>query len=139
MNYQKTLNKIRTRRKKRTRAKIYGTAEKPRLSVFRSNRYTYAQLINDENGKTLVSASTKELEKSKTKGPASANLPVGKAGASSGRQNSKLKLAERLGELLAKKAVEKGITKTIFNRGKYNYHGRIKMVAEGARKGSLLL
>ena len=120
MNYQKTLNKIRTRRKKRTRAKIYGTAEKPRLSVFRSNRHTYAQLINDENGKTLASASTKEIKKSKVKG-----------------QMSKVALAEQLGELLAKKAVEKGIDKIIFNRGKYKYHGRIKMVAESARKGGL--
>ena len=120
MNSQKTLNKIRERRKKRTRAKVFGTAEKPRLSVFRSNRYTYAQLINDENGKTLASASTRELKAAKQK-------------------ITKQKEAEQLGELLAKKAVEKGIGKTIFNRDKYNYHGRIKMVAEGARKGGLQL
>ncbi len=121
-NQRETLNKIRERRKRRTRAKIFGTNDKPRLSVFRSNRYTYAQLIDDSVGKTIVGASTRELEKSKAKG-----------------QKSKVLLSEQLGELIAKKAVEKGIKKAVFDRGKYKYHGRIKAVAESARKGGLQL
>lgn len=120
MNKRKILNKIRLRRKRRTRAKIRGTAQRPRLSVFRSNRYTYAQLIDDEQGKTLVSASTKELMALKSK-----------------TLNPKLQQAEQLGELIAKKALEKGIKKAVFDRGEYKYHGRVKAVAEGARKGGL--
>lgn len=109
MKSKKILNKIRERRKNRTRAKINGTAERPRLSVFRSNCYTYAQLIDDEAGKTLVGVSIK-----KTKGS-----------------------SEKLGELIVKKAIEKGIKKAIFDRGNYKYHGRIKAVAEEARKMGL--
>jgi len=119
---EKALNLIRLRRKRRSRAKIFGTANRPRLSVFRSNRYTYAQLIDDEKGKTLVGASTRELTNSKLK-----------------TQNSKFKPAEQLGELVAKKAAEKGIKKAIFDRGSYKYHGRVKAVAEGVRKGGLQL
>lgn len=121
MNSKKILNKIRLRRKNRSRAKIFGTAEKPRLSVFRSNRYTYAQLIDDKIGKTLVSASTQEFMTNKQE-------PTTK-------QNS----AGKLGELIAKKAVEKGVVKAVFNRGNYKYHGRVKAVAEGARKEGLQL
>ena len=119
---RKTLNEIRERRKRRTRAKFFGTSDKPRLSVFRSNRYTYVQLIDDSVGKTMVGVSTRELEKSKVKG-----------------QKSRVLLSEQLGELIAKKAVEKGIKKAVFDRGKHKYHGRIKAVAEGARKGGLQL
>ena len=122
MNSQKVLNKVRLRRKKRSRAKIYGTSDMPRLSIFRSNRYDYVQLIDDEKGKTMVSATTKELENSKLK-----------------TQNSKLILAGQLGELIGKKAVEKGIKRAVFDRGKYKYHGRVKAIAEGARKSGLQL
>ncbi|MEK7194006.1 MAG: 50S ribosomal protein L18 [Patescibacteria group bacterium] len=122
MNPRKTLNKIRQRRKKRARAKIFGTSDMPRLSIFRSNRYDYVQLIDDEKGKTMVSATTKELENSKLK-----------------TQNSKLILAGQLGELIGKKAVEKGIKRAVFDRGKYKYHGRVKAIAEGARKSGLQL
>ncbi len=121
MNSRKILNKTRKRRKKRSRAKIFGTAERPRLSVFRSNRYTYVQLIDDKIGKTLASASTKELTTNDQ------------------RPTTKQDSAGKLGELIAKKAVEKGIRKAVFNRGNYKYHGRIKAVAEGARKGGLQL
>jgi large subunit ribosomal protein L18 len=114
---KKKLNLIRLRRARRTRAKIFGTAEKPRFSVFRSNRYTYAQLIDDKAGKTLISVSTHGLPKS------------GKEK----KQDSALKL----GELIAQKAIEKGVKKAVFDRGKYKYHGRIKAIAEGARKGGL--
>jgi large subunit ribosomal protein L18 len=110
MNKRKTLNQTRLRRKNRARAKIFGTLERPRLSIFRSNRYTYVQLINDEKGETIASASINKQES-----------------------------AEQLGELIAKKAVGKGIKKAVFDRGWYKYHGRIKAVAEGARKGGLQL
>jgi len=118
MNKRKKLNQTKQRRKNRVSAKIFGTLEKPRLSVFRSNIYTYAQLIDDLNGKTLASASTHELKKAKAK-------------------DSKIKEAEALGELIAKKALENKIIEAVFNRGNYAYHGRVKAVAEGARKGGL--
>ena len=102
-------------RKVRTRAKVSGTAEKPRLSVFRSLRYTSAQLIDDAASRTLWSGSTKSLP--------------GKM--------KKLAAAEKLGELTAKAAGEKKISAVVFDRGSYRYHGRVKAVAEGARKGGL--
>ena len=112
MNRKKTLNKIKERRKKRIRSKIFGTSERPRLSIFKSNRYVYAQLINDDESKTLCSVSTRQL-------------------AASGKK--------QLGETIAKKAAEKGIKKAVFDRGNYKYHGRIKEIAEGVRKGGLQL
>jgi len=119
MNPRKTLNKIRFLRKKRARARIFGMADKPRLSIFRSNRYTYVQLIDDKTGKTLISASTYELSKSEK------------------QKAREQELAGKLGELIAKKAIEKNIGKAVFDRGKYKYHGRIKAVVEAARKGGL--
>ena len=119
MSSKKTLNKIRLRRQKRTRAKVRGTGISPRLSVFRSNRFSYAQIIDDAKGQTIISASTREL-KSKVK-------------------ITKKEQAKQLGELIAKKAIEKGIKKVVLDRGHYKYHGRIKEIAEGARKGGLQL
>lgn len=116
MNKLKLKNQKSDRRKTRNRAKIFGTASKPRLSVFRSNRHTLAQLINDEAGTTLVAASTKELGKAK---------------------KVKVELARMLGEVLAEKAQKLGIKKAIFNKGPYLYHGRVKAVAEGARSKGL--
>ncbi len=118
MNKRKTLNKIRQRRQIRARAKILGTSDRPRLSVFRSNRYSYVQLIDDENGKTLFSASTREF-KNKDK------------------KLKKIEQAAELGGLVAKKAIEKGIKCAVFNRRGYKYHGRIKAIAEAARKEGL--
>ncbi len=103
------------RRKVRNRAKIFGTAEKPRLSVFRSNKYTSAQLIDDEKGVTLVSVSTRELKGS----------------------GNKSKQAKALGELVGQKAVKLGIKQAVFNKGPYLFHGRVKSVAEGARESGL--
>ncbi|OGM89334.1 50S ribosomal protein L18 [Candidatus Wolfebacteria bacterium RBG_13_41_7] len=117
MKKGKALNEIKERRKKRTRARLSGSSERPRFSVFRSNNYVYVQIIDDENGKTLVSASTMELKKQKK---------------AAGKE-----LAEKLGELIAKKAVEKGVKKVVFDRGSYSYHGRVQAVAEAARKGGL--
>jgi large subunit ribosomal protein L18 len=118
MKSRKKLNEKRTRRAKRTRAKILGTAVKPRLSVFRSNRYVYAQLIDDDKGHTLASVSAIQMKKSASK-------------------DAKTVQAERVGEELAKKALAFGVKQAVFDRSSYKYHGRIKAVAEGARKGGL--
>jgi large subunit ribosomal protein L18 len=107
----------RYRRHKRIRAKVKGTAVCPRLSVFRSNRHTYAQLIDDEVGKTLVSVSDYEI-----KHP---------------RDLSKTELAKQIGVAIAKKALAKDIEKVVFDRSGYKYHGRVKAIAEGAREGGL--
>jgi large subunit ribosomal protein L18 len=113
-------NSRRITRHKRIRAKIKGTIEVPRLGVFRSNKHIYAQLVDDEAGKIILLASDLELKK---------------------KSGKKSELAHRVGELLAKKALDlpaaKKIEKVIFDRGGYQYHGRIKALAEGARKGGL--
>ncbi len=120
------INKIkqtkRLRRKGRVRAKVKGTAVCPRLSVFRSNRGIYAQLINDEIGQTLVAVSAQEIKDK--------SLPIGQAG-------KKIDASFELGKLIAGKAVKKGITKVVFDRNGYKYHGRVKALADGAREGGL--
>lgn len=108
----------------RIRAKIIGTAEVPRLSVFRSNKHIVAQLIDDTAGKTLIFASD-----------AMGDAGSGKKRAT--KQKSKVS-AETVGTMLAKKAVEKKITKVVFDRGGYSYHGRVRSLADGARKGGLI-
>ncbi|MFH1820369.1 MAG: 50S ribosomal protein L18 [Candidatus Nealsonbacteria bacterium] len=104
------------RRQKRVRAKLSGTAIRPRLSVFRSSKYVYAQLIDDDKHKTLASAHSKGVRKSK---------------------KSKIDSAKEVGQSIAKLALEKKIDKVVFDRGSYKYPGRIKAVAEGAREGGL--
>lgn len=106
----------RKRRHKKVRSKIFGTTDCPRFCVFRSLQYTYGQLIDDEAGKTIITASDRELKTKKIK-PIAAAFEVGK--------------------LIAKKALEKKIEKVVFDRGGYAYHGRVKAVAEGAREGGL--
>lgn len=104
-------------RKLRVRAKIKGTLEKPRLSVYRSNKYIYAQIIDDIKGKTIVGVSQKNLSlKDKSK---------------------RVEKSKELGVLIAKKALVKKIKEVVFDRGSYKYHGRVKAVAEGAREGGL--
>lgn len=103
------------RRARRVRIKIFGTADRPRLSVFRSNQGMYLQLIDDAAGKTLVSAYSKELKKTA----------------------KKAEVAEALGKLIAEKAVAKNIKKVVFDRGGNLYTGRVKAAAEGARAGGL--
>ena len=98
----------------RIRKNVNGTAERPRLSVFRSNKQIYAQVINDLTGKTLASASSLGLEA----------MP-------------KKEQAARVGELLAEKAQAAGISQVVFDRNGYLYHGRVKELADGARKGGL--
>ena len=100
--------------KYRVRNKISGTAERPRMSVFRSNKQIYVQVINDENGTTLCSASSLGLEACPKK-----------------------EQAAKVGEMIAKKAIEAGISTVVFDRNGYLYHGRIKEVAEAARKAGL--
>lgn len=102
-------------RKKRIRAKISGTIARPRISVFRSLKHTYAQIIDDENGKTIVGVSDKEIK-------------------SGGKKGDR---AFELGRLLAQKAKEKKIEKVIFDKSGYKYHGRTKALADGAREGGL--
>lgn len=102
----------------RIRKKVMGTSSKPRLSVFRSNTDIYAQLIDDNNGATLASASSKQKDISAQKAP-------------------KIDKSKMVGESIAKKATELGIKQVVFDRGGYIYHGRVKAVAEGAREGGL--
>lgn len=106
----------RNRRHRRVRARIQGTAQRPRLSVFRSNQHVWVQLIDDAVGKTLASTSDKNLKEKK---------------------ESTIAAAEKVGKELAKQALEKKIYTAVFDRGGYKYHGIVKAVAEGARKGGL--
>ena len=110
----------RRRRHQRVRKVIFGTPNRPRLSVFRSQRHLYAQIINDLTGQTLLSASSLDKElKGKLK------------------DGSDAKAARQVGLLLGKRAVGVGIEKVVFDRGGYVYHGRVKELAEGAREGGL--
>ncbi len=110
-------NKARLRRHRRVRGKISGTAQCPRLNVFRSTNNIYAQIIDDVKGVTLAAASSldKEFE---------------------GNGGNK-EAARKVGELIAKRAAEKGVTEVVFDRGGYIFHGRVKELAEGAREGGL--
>lgn len=111
-------NATRKKRHARVRAKLSGTSDRPRLNVFRSNKHIYAQVIDDKSGVTLASASTLEKEY---------NL----------ESSSNLDAAKMIGELVAKRAVEKGISSVIFDRGGYLYHGRIQALADAARENGL--
>ncbi len=101
----------------RIRKKIKGTASRPRISVFRSNKEIYAQIIDDVAGVTLASASSKD--------------------ASISKEGSKVEVSKSVGKLLAQKASEAGISSVIFDRGGYLFHGRVKALADGAREGGL--
>ncbi|MBI5221508.1 MAG: 50S ribosomal protein L18 [Candidatus Magasanikbacteria bacterium] len=121
----------RHRRHKRIRAKIIGTANRPRLCVFRSMNHIYAQLIDDDKGETLISASDREFKKLKS---SSKEKSVKKE---KEKITGKIAKAFEVGKLIAKKELEKNIKKIVFDRGKNKYHGRVKAVAEGAREGGL--
>ena len=108
------------RRHKRVRAKVMGTSIRPRLSVFRSNRHVWTQVIDDTAGKTIIAASDQDL-------PSSVKKSTGK----------KMEMAEKVGALIAQRSLEKKITRVVFDRGGYRYHGILRAVAEGARKGGL--
>ena len=107
---------MRARRHRRVRRKVTGTAERPRLTVFRSNRRIYAQIIDDLEGRTLASASSREIKESGL---------------------DKSQTAGKVGELLSERIKEKNIARVVFDRGGYLYHGRVKALAEGVRKGGI--
>lgn len=111
----------RIKRHKRVRKNISGSSERPRLCIFRSLKHIYAQVIDDKEGITLVSLSTRDPEIKKKE-----------------KYQGNMKAARVLGSLLAKKLEEKSIKKVVFDRGGYLYHGRVKAVAEGARKGKIV-
>jgi large subunit ribosomal protein L18 len=106
----------RLKRRRRVRAKIRGSAERPRISLFRSNRGVFAQLIDDDAGRTLVSVNWTEPEL---------------------RGLGRMEQATRAGALLAERAREAGVEQVVFDRGGYQYHGRVKALADGAREGGL--
>jgi large subunit ribosomal protein L18 len=111
-------NAVRKKRHARVRRKVFGTAERPRLNVFRSNKHIYAQVIDDVKAVTLVSASTLDKE---------FNL----------ESTGNVEAAKKVGELVAKRALEKGIKSVVFDRGGYLYHGRVKALADAAREAGL--
>lgn len=107
-------NDIRVRIHKRIRSRMQGTAERPRLAVFRSLAHTYAQVIDDSQGRTLVAAST-----------------------SGSKAGGNVEAAKKIGTEVAQKAIEQGIKKVVFDRGGYIYHGRVKALADAAREAGL--
>jgi len=110
-----TKDQRRIRKKRRVRGRVRGISSKPRLCVFRSNKHTYAQLIDDDAGNTLVSSSSLSLRE----------------------QGGGLETARKVGECLAVAAVEKGVREVVFDRNGFQFHGRVKAVAEGARSNGL--
>jgi large subunit ribosomal protein L18 len=121
MNSQKLKAVQRLRRRRHVRNKVRGTAERPRLTVFRSSKHIYAQLIDDVAGKTLAAASSQVKKADQAK--------VGYGG--------NIKAAAAVGKKLAEAAKAAGVTKVAFDRGHYKYHGRVKALADGAREGGL--
>ncbi|MDP4010289.1 MAG: 50S ribosomal protein L18 [Candidatus Spechtbacteria bacterium] len=115
---EKTRTTTRKNRHARIRAKVYGTPQKPRLFVFKSNKHIYGSIIDDTAGKTLVSLSDKKLSKK-------------------GKGKNDIDMAQKVGAEIGKTATDKGIKNVVFDRGGYNYHGKVKAFAEGARKQGL--
>jgi large subunit ribosomal protein L18 len=113
-------SKARLKRKKRIRKHLTGTQERPRLSVFRSSKHIYAQVIDDTHGQTLVAASS--LDKTVKEHP---------------KFENKVAVADFVGKLLGERAVKKGINKVVFDRNGFLYHGRVKAVSDGAREAGL--
>ena len=118
---KKSKNEIRVKKHRRLRNRFSGTAERPRLAVFRSNNHMYAQIIDDTVGNTLVSASTLEKE-------IKAEL----------EKTNDVDAAAYVGKIVAKRAMDKGITEVVFDRGGFLYHGKIKALAEAAREAGLV-
>ncbi|WDN89274.1 large subunit ribosomal protein L18 [Desulfosarcina sp. BuS5] len=121
MGSQDLKKQARLKRKKRVRKRLTGTSERPRLTVFRSAKHIYAQVVDDTSGHTLVAASSLE--------PATKEQP---------QFESKVAVANYVGKLLGGRAIEKGLTKVVFDRNGFLYHGRVKAVSEGAREAGLV-
>ena len=117
LNFKK---QARLKRKKRIRKNLVGTQERPRLSVFRSSKHIYAQVIDDTNGRTLVAASS--MEKEVKEHP---------------KFENKVAVAGFVGKIIAQRAIEKGISKVVFDRNGFLYHGRVKAISDGARETGL--
>lgn len=115
------INKLqrKLKRKKRVGAKIFGTGKRPRVSVFRSNKYISVQAVNDERQSSIAGVTSKKLLPKETKG------------------KTKIEIANILGETLAKQLKKKKVSTVVFDRGAYKYHGRVKALADGLRKGGL--
>ena len=120
MNHQRAIRRQRQRRTFRVRKRIRGTAERPRLTVFRSHKHVYAQIVDDAAGKTIAAASTAEPDLRK-------ELDYG------GNKTA----AERVGQVVAERAKEAGITRVAFDRGPYQYHGRVAALGDAVRKAGL--
>ncbi len=117
---KKTRSEVRVKKHNRLRNRFAGTAERPRLAVFRSNNHMYAQIIDDSAGNTLVAASTLSADvKSQLE------------------KTNNVEAAAKLGEIIAKKALDKGITNVVFDRGGFLYHGKVQALAEAAREAGL--
>lgn len=121
-NLQKIKQAKRGRREARVRTRTRGAPEQPRLAIFRSAKHIYAQVIDDTAGRTLVAAG---------------DLNLGKKVSGGSKESGKIAIAREIGKLIARRAISKGITKVVFDRGSYKYHGRVKALAEGAREGGL--
>ena len=115
-----SIAEARIRRHKRIRKKVRGIPERPRLSVYRSLNHMYAQIIDDSQGNTIMAASTLDKELASEKG-----------------HKGNVTMAKKVGKLIAKKAIEKGMKKVVFDRSGYLYHGRVKALADGAREAGL--
>jgi len=124
-------------RHRRVRAKISGTAQRPRLCVFRSANHIYAQLIDDEKGKTLLFASDQEIKKPRTRLSTKVRGPKTEIKKDQKPLTKKAAVAHEVGKLIAEKALKKKIEKVVFDRGGFAYHGRVKALAEAAREGGL--
>lgn len=113
-------NELRKRRHRRVRSKISGTVTRPRLNVFRSSRHIYAQVIDDQDGRTLIAVSSLDPQLREELG-----------------RGANRDAAKKVGEALAERALDKGITEVVFDRGGYLFHGRVKALADGAREKGL--
>ncbi len=118
MNPRKKLNQKRIRRARRSSVRIFGTSDRPRLVVHRTNRFIYAELIDDAKGHTLAAASNVGTKNEK---------------------KTKVMAAETVGEAIGKKAISQGIKRAVFDRRSYRFHGRVKSLAEGAKKAGLVI
>ncbi len=123
-------SEARKKRHRSLRKRVIGTAERPRLAVFRSAKHIYAQVIDDEQKKTIVATSDQKVDKSAA--------PAAKEGAKDGAKvGAKKARAKQVGTLIAQKCKEKGIQQVVFDRAGYKYHGRVSALAEGAREAGL--